>query len=49
MRDFTGDWKNGCALLALFNGAVAGVVQMADVDPFNPEANIGRALQLFEV
>ena len=49
VRDLQSDWLNGCAFLALFNGAMSGVVEMAQVNPSEAETNISRAMRLFQV
>jgi len=48
VRDIGDDWKNGCAILALFNGIKPGVVDILAVNPLQAEANITRGLDLFE-
>eukprot|EP00658_Telonema_sp_P-2_P067459 TRINITY_DN5637_c0_g1_i5.p1 TRINITY_DN5637_c0_g1~~TRINITY_DN5637_c0_g1_i5.p1 ORF type:complete len:614 (-),score=155.45 TRINITY_DN5637_c0_g1_i5:62-1903(-) len=44
------DWKDGVALLALFDGLKPdlGLVDMPSLDPNNAEENIRRGLELFE-
>ena len=42
------DWKNGCAFLGLFNGAVQGSVDMSQVDPEDAEGNIAGGIELFQ-
>ena len=48
VRNLDKDWQNGCAFLALFNGAVPGQVDMAAVDPAQARNNIARGIELFK-
>ena len=49
VRDLLRDWSNGCAVLALFNGACPGVVGMPTLDPLEHKYNITRGTALFRV
>jgi len=49
VRNLEEDWRNGCAFLALYNGAAPGELDLWVVDTSDAAANINRGLTLFEV
>ena len=49
VRNLDEDWRNGCAFLALYNGAAPGELDLWAVDTSDAAANINRGLTLFEV
>ena len=49
VRDLDSDWTNGCAILALLNGAFSGVVSMQKVNSDKAEVNISGGTQLMRV
>merc|ERR1711957_237445 len=49
VQNFTSSWKDGVALMALFDNIRPGIVDMAEVaDNGDVEANLSRSFELFE-